>query len=145
MIWHYSSSRFISLYLLFAIGFRGGQSYHIVDLVRDTSFTCLWCNFVFIHPIILFLYFKNSFSISDSAAIAACCGSVSAVTYVSAIQFLESRPIVRRGHMVAVMALMEAPAIIISLIMLNRMDPGSVQKVSLSSILGIHLRMVQSS
>ncbi|MFN8279468.1 MAG: sodium-dependent bicarbonate transport family permease [Saprospiraceae bacterium] len=131
-----SSSRFISLYLLFAIGFRGGQelshSGFSEEILLSLAFGVALSLFI---PSYCFFILRIRFSISDSAAIAACYGSVSAVTYVSAIQFLESRQLSAGGHMVAVMALMEAPAIIISLIMLNRMDPGSVQKVSLSSIL----------
>ena len=49
-------------------------------------------------------------SVENSGAIAAAYGSVSAVTFVTAVSFLEIQSIPFDGHMVAVMALMEAPA-----------------------------------
>jgi hypothetical protein len=56
---------------------------------------------------------------SDAAATAAAYGSVSAVTFVTAITFLEFHKLNSSGHMVAVMALMESPAIIVGLILLS--------------------------
>jgi uncharacterized protein len=55
----------------------------------------------------------------DSGAIAATYGSVSAVTFVTAISFLEMQNIPYNGYMVAVMALMEAPAIIIGVFLVK--------------------------
>jgi len=49
--------------------------------------------------------------VSDAGAVAAAYGSVSAVTFVAAASYLESQGITYGGHVVAVMALMEAPAI----------------------------------
>ncbi len=59
-------------------------------------------------------------SISDSAAVAAAYGSVSAVTFVAAASFLESQKMQFGGHMVAVMALMESPAIVMGVILMMK-------------------------
>ena len=61
-------------------------------------------------------------SISDAGAVAAAYGSVSAVTFVAAGSFLEAQSVHFGGHMVAVMALMEAPAIIMGVILIMKYD-----------------------
>ena len=58
-------------------------------------------------------------SVSNAGAVAATYGSVSAVTFVSAVAFLEVQQITFGGHMVAVMALMESPAIIVGVILMR--------------------------
>jgi hypothetical protein len=55
----------------------------------------------------------------DAAAVAATYGSVSAVTFVTAVQYLENQKIAYGGHMAAAMALMESPAIIMAVILAN--------------------------
>jgi hypothetical protein len=70
-------------------------------------------------PIYTFFILKKKLSIYDSGAIAAAYGSVSAVTFVTAVSFLESQQMELHGHMVAIMALMESPAIIIGLILIS--------------------------
>lgn len=57
-------------------------------------------------------------SVSDAGAVAAAYGSVSAVTFVAAVSFLEAQKLQFDGHMVAVMALMEAPAIVMAVILI---------------------------
>lgn len=59
-------------------------------------------------------------TVSDAGAVAASYGSVSAVTFVAAVAFLEAQQIHFGGHMVAVMALMEAPAIIIGVVLMKK-------------------------
>jgi len=116
-----SSSKFISLYLLFSIGFKGGQ-----ELVHSEINAEIWLSILFglaissLVPLYTFFILKNRMSVSNSAAVAATYGSVSAVTFVSAAAFLEAQKLTFGGHMVAVMALMESPAIIVGVILLNR-------------------------
>ncbi|MCU0444595.1 MAG: sodium-dependent bicarbonate transport family permease [Microscillaceae bacterium] len=115
-----SSSKFISLYLLFSIGFKGGQ-----ELTHSTfSLEILWTIFfgiaiAFVVPIYTFFILKRRLSVENSGAIAAAYGSVSAVTFVSAVSFLEMQKIDFGGHMVAVMALMESPAIIVGVVLIR--------------------------
>ena len=121
-----STSKFLSLYLLFSIGFKGGQELAYSGL----NTTILWSlGFgIFLStliPIYSFYLLKRKFSISDSAALAATYGSVSAVTFVAAVSFLEAQNIAYGGHMVAVMALMESPAIIMGVLLLSKYDKDS--------------------
>lgn len=73
-------------------------------------------------PLYTFFILKRKLSVSDAAAVAATYGSVSAVTFVAATTFLESQKIAFGGEMVAVMALMESPAIIVGVILMMRYD-----------------------
>lgn len=79
---------------------------------------------------------KKRFSIENAGAIAASYGSVSAVTFVTAVSFLEIQKINFGGHMVAVMALMEAPAIVVGVILMRIYDKtkDKTKQTSLSSV-----------
>ena len=115
-----NSSKFISLYLLFVIGFKGGQ-----ELSHETFNTEIAASMLFgigismAIPIYTFFLLKKQLNPYNSAAIAAAYGSVSAVTFVTAVSFLEIQHLQLQGHMVAIMALMESPAIIVGLLLLT--------------------------
>jgi len=115
-----NSSKFISLYLLFSIGFKGGQelahSQFTIEILWSILFGVVVACTI---PLYTFFVLKRKLSIDDSGAIAAAYGSVSAVTFVAATSFLEIQNLTFNGHMVAVMALMEAPAIIIGVILIR--------------------------
>lgn len=129
-----SSAKFISLYLLFSIGFKGGQ-----ELQHSTfSYEILWCCLAGILisaliPIYTFFLVRTRFSVANAAAIAAAYGSVSAVTFVAAAGFLEAQGKVFSGHMVAVMALMEFPAIIAG-VMLYRIYISNSSSTSIRKV-----------
>lgn len=118
-----STSKFISMYLLFSIGFKGGQE--LAHSHLDT--TVLW-GIVFgiiiaiVIPLYAFFILKKRFSIANAGAVAAAYGSVSAVTFVTAVAFLDSMNLKFGGHMVAVMALMEAPAIVVGVLLIHFFD-----------------------
>jgi hypothetical protein len=115
-----NSSKFISLYLLFSIGFKGGQELAHSQFTYEIIWSVLFgIAIAGIIPLYTFFILKRKLSIDDSGAIAAAYGSVSAVTFVTAVSFLESQQLHFGGHMVAVMALMEAPAIIIGVILIR--------------------------
>ena len=115
-----NSSKFISLYLLFAIGFKGGQ-----ELSHETFNTEIAASMLFgigismAIPIYTFFLLKKQLNPYNAAAIAAAYGSVSAVTFVTAVSFLEIQHLQLQGHMVVIMALMESPAIIVGLMLLT--------------------------
>jgi hypothetical protein len=115
-----NSSRFISLYLLFAIGFKGGQELsheHMNgEILWSMGFGVLLSALI---PLASFFLLRIKLNVSDAAATAAAYGSVSAVTFVTAISFLEFHKVHSDGHMVAIMALMESPAIIVGLMLLT--------------------------
>ncbi|MFE3868903.1 sodium-dependent bicarbonate transport family permease [Flavobacterium sp. LS2P90] len=131
-----NTSKFISLYLLFSIGFKGGQelahSHFTIDILWSIVFGVLIAVLI---PLYTFFILKQRFSIENSGAIAAAYGSVSAVTFVTAISFLEIQKYSFSGHMVAVMALMEAPAIIIGVILIRLFSKEEVQKTKMSTII----------
>ncbi|MEM6539934.1 MAG: sodium-dependent bicarbonate transport family permease, partial [Bacteroidota bacterium] len=114
-----NSSKFISLYLLFAIGFKGGLELSHSERNMEIVWSLLFGIFLaFIVPLYAYFLLRRKFSVANSGAIAAAYGSVSAVTFVTAISFLEIEQIHFGGHMVAVMALMEAPSIIVGVLLM---------------------------
>jgi len=130
-----TSARFIALYLLFSIGFRGGQ-----ELAHSAWEPVIGWSLVFgvalaiAIPIWVFFALRTRMGPSDAGATAAAYGSVSAVTFVAAISYLESLNLSFGGHMVAVMALMEAPAIVVGMILLMRYEVDLDPRPSLKSI-----------
>ncbi len=131
-----SSFKFISLYLLFAIGFKGGQELGHSSFNGEIVWSLLFGLFVSaIIPLYTFFILKRKLNISDAGAVAAAYGSVSAVTFVAATSFLEFQNIQFGGHMVAVMALMEFPAIVVGFILIMRFSKKSEKNVSLKSII----------
>jgi hypothetical protein len=131
-----NTSKFISLYLLFSIGFKGGQelahSHFTIDIIWSIVFGVLIAGLI---PLYTFFILKRKYSIENSGAIAAAYGSVSAVTFVTAVSFLEIQKYSFSGHMVAVMALMEAPAIIIGVILIRLFSKEEVEKTKMSTII----------
>lgn len=131
-----SSSKFISLYLLFSIGFKGGQelahSGFTHEIIYSLLFGLLLASLI---PLYTFFILKRNLSISDAGAVAAAYGSVSAVTFVAAASFLEAQKFTFGGHMVAVMALMESPAIIVGVILMMRYEKSQEKKTNLKSVI----------
>lgn len=131
-----NSSKFISLYLLFSIGFKGGQelshSHFTVDILWSVVFGI---GVAVLIPLYCFFILKRKFSVENAGAIAAAYGSVSAVTFVTAVTFLEIQKYTFSGHMVAVMALMEAPAIVVGVILMRIYSKSSSSASSLSSVI----------
>lgn len=118
-----NSAKFISLYLLMSIGFKGGQELSHSELNLDILWALLFGIFLAaIVPVYTFFILKKKLTIANSGAIAAAYGSVSAVTFVTTISFMELEGIPFGGHMVAVMALMEAPSIMIGLLLISIYD-----------------------
>ncbi|KAA1242876.1 sodium-dependent bicarbonate transport family permease [Aquimarina sp. RZ0] len=115
-----NSSKFISLYLLLSIGFKGGQELSHSTFNTEILWSLLFGIFLAIFiPVYTYFILRRKFSIDNAGAIAASYGSVSAVTFVTTISFLEMEQIAFSGHMVAVMALMEAPSIMVGLLLIT--------------------------
>ena len=115
-----NSSKFISLYLLFSIGFKGGQELSHETFTSEIAWSMLFgVTISALIPLYTFFILRRKLNVFDAGAIAATYGSVSAVTFVTAVSYLESQQLTLHGHMVAIMALMESPAIIIGLIMIS--------------------------
>jgi hypothetical protein len=131
----------MSLYLLFAIGFKGGVSLadHGIDLTLGlTLLTGIILSAAI--PLIAYVILRGLSGLSalDAAAVAGHYGSISIVTFVAASSVLESRGIPDDGYMVAVAAAMEAPAILSALWLVTRskgggkMEPGLWREIMLN-------------
>lgn len=113
-------SRFLSLYLLMALGLKGGFALAQSGLTAQVGIslaaaialaTCI--------PLLGYAVLRRFVSGYDAAAVAATYGSVSAVTFVTCVQYLENQQVAYGGHMAAAMALMESPAIIMAVVLAN--------------------------
>lgn len=132
-------SQIISIYLLLAIGLKGGHEIrsaeHLNGLGAILIIGLISCLFI---PYYLFRRLKNMIGSANAAALAACYGSVSAITFIAAQNYLDHQNLPTSGFMVAVMALMETPAIIFSLWLLRvkeNQGHNSNQSVDLFAIL----------
>ncbi len=132
-----NSSKFISIYLLLSIGFKGGQELSHSGINFETVMSMGLGLFLAIAiPLASFFILKRKMSVENAGAIAASYGSVSAVTFVTATSFLDFEAVQFNGHMIAVMALMEAPAIIVGVLLINYFKRESGKpKSRLSNIL----------
>ena len=107
----------ISVYLLFALGLHGG-----VELARSSWDALLWPALATLLlgaliPILCYAALRQigRFTIADAAGIAAHYGSVSAVTFIAAEQFLRRNGIPVEGFMPTLLTLLESPGIHIAL------------------------------
>jgi len=110
----------LSLYLLFAIGFKGGVA--LAESSIDTGMLLTLLAAVGLSaliPVYTFFLMRRRMSTADAAAIAATYGSVSAVTFVTAAGYLDIQGVGWSGYLVAAMALMESPAIIVGILLYN--------------------------
>ena len=113
-------ARFLSLYLLMALGLKGGFALAHSGMTWEvgTSLAAAFALAILV-PLLGFLILRRYVSGFDALAVAATYGSVSAVTFVTAVQTLEHQGIPYGGHMAAAMALMESPAILIAVLGAN--------------------------
>ena len=131
-----TSSSFISLYLLFSIGFRGGQELAHSEL-STSVITAVLTGILsaFVVPIITFFILKKKLGIPNAGAVAAAYGSVSAVTFVTTVSFLEMHNIPFGGHMIAIMAMMEAPSIIMGVLLVKLFSKTNEVEMSIGKLL----------
>jgi uncharacterized protein len=115
----------MALYLMAAIGLKGGVS------VAESGFTTslgaaaaagIALSFLLPLPAFALLRSLGGLSRINAGAVAAHYGSVSLVTFVTAEQMLAGIGLPAAGFMVAVLALMETPAIISGLFLARRGD-----------------------
>ncbi|BAZ40778.1 hypothetical protein NIES4101_67390 [Calothrix sp. NIES-4101] len=112
--------KLFSLYLLFAIGFKGGVELIKSGVSQEVFLTLLAAVLMsLLVPIYSFFILRSQLDTYNAAAIASTYGSISAVTFITAGSFLNQLGIHFDGFMVAALALMESPAIIIGLILVN--------------------------
>ncbi|MEL7106024.1 MAG: sodium-dependent bicarbonate transport family permease [Pseudomonadota bacterium] len=122
-----AAAKALSIYLLFAIGFKGGVGVAAHGLDATLVGALLGGAILsFAIPFVAFglLRVLSSLSTVDAAAVAGHYGSISIVTFVAATSVLEGRGIDAEGYMVAVAAVMEAPAILSALWIIARTGTG---------------------
>lgn len=132
--------KLFSLYLLFAIGFKGGVELVKSGISQEVLLVLLAAILMAcIVPVYTFFILRLKLDPYNAAAIAATYGSISAVTFITAGSFLEQLGIESDGYMVAALALMESPAIIVGLILVNlfaaKQDPDVERDFSWSEVL----------
>jgi hypothetical protein len=115
-------AKFLSLYLLMALGLKGGfelASAGFNHSVLVSVFAALLL--AFLVPLLGYQVLKRWVSGFDAAAIAASYGSVSAVTFITAVQYLETQQMNPGGYMTIALVLMESPAIIVAILLANHL------------------------
>jgi len=117
----------LSIYLLFAIGFKGGVA--VAEHGADAAlFASLGAGIALsaLIPLVAFTILRvmTPFGRTDAAAVAAHYGSISIVTFVAASAALTDRGLEHEGFMVAVAAAMEAPAILVALLLVQGGGPA---------------------
>lgn len=130
----------LSIYLMLAIGLKGGADLAKADLVA--MLPALTAALLLASGIPLWIYAAlrgwAGYSQAEAAALAAHYGSVSAVTFIAAMAYVEAAGLAYEGYVTALLAVMEVPAIIVALILAKRgtqaQQPlGAVLRVVLSS------------
>jgi hypothetical protein len=108
----------LSIYLLFALGLKGG-----VELTHAAPADIVWpvCVTLLLGcltPVTTYLGMRHAggFSVADSAAVAAHYGSVSAVTFIAAQQYCSQANLQLEGYLPTLLTLMESPGIHIALV-----------------------------
>jgi uncharacterized protein len=112
--------KLFSLYLLVAIGYKGGHELFesgLSPLIISTLVAAIVM--ASIVPVYSFFILRIKLDNNNAAAIAATYGSISAVTFITASSLLDKLQIPYGGHMVAALALMESPAIVVGLILVR--------------------------
>jgi len=111
-------AKFFSLYLLMALGFKGGQALSEAGLSGEAAKVIgAALGLALVLPAIWFLFLRRKINPFDAAAIAATYGSVSAVTFITASHFVASRGDEAGGYMTVALVLMESPAIIMAVVL----------------------------
>ncbi|MCA3238201.1 MAG: sodium-dependent bicarbonate transport family permease [bacterium] len=129
-------AKFLSLYLLMALGLKGGFALAQSGLDPTVALSLgAALLMAFLVPAVGYTLLKRFVSRFDAAAVAASYGSVSAVTFVTAMQYLESNQLAAGGHMTVAMVIMESPAIIMAVLLANaarhaQSTPGTLSGTS---------------
>jgi hypothetical protein len=122
-----SISRYLSIYLMMAIGFKGGVAIANTPEIDSEVVSAIGIGLAigFLQPFLGYALLRYTTRIDGptAAAVAAHYGSISMVTFVTAASFLKAHDITYAGYVVAILALMEAPAILSGLFIAHRVAP----------------------
>jgi hypothetical protein len=142
-------AKFLSLYLLMALGLKGGFALAQTGVNAQVLASLgAAMGMAVLVPAIGYQLLRRRVSGFDAAAVAASYGSVSAVTFVTALQVLESQGITAPGHMTVAMVLMETPAIVMAVVLASTLRQAASAGPSLRQVLhesftdGAHLLLL---
>ncbi len=112
-----SSYDFVSLYLLLAIGFKGGVQLSKTNIADFMP--ALWATLAIgvLVPVIAYRFIRLSkkFDRPNAGSIAGHYGSVSAVTFATALAFVESHDMSYESYMMTLMVILEVPALCVGI------------------------------
>lgn len=121
--------KIMSMYLLFSLGFKGGNMLHQSGLTREGVMAMLaTAALSAVTPLWVFPILRKKLGIATAAGVAATYGSVSAVTFIAAAALLRQREVEFGGHMVAAMVIMEFPALVVGVLLARLLDPSSGER-----------------
>lgn len=128
-------SKFISLYLLMAIGFKGGVELHHSGFSTEVLVVVILAIVMaIVVPLYSFYLLRWKLNVPNAAALAAAYGSVSAVTFITGSSLLQGQGIKYGGEMVAAMALMESPSIIIGVWLYRKYSASDNQHLDMKEL-----------
>lgn len=130
-----SISRYLSIYLMMAIGFKGGAAIATTQEFNGEIIATITAGlaFGFIQPLLGFYLLRSTTTLdrATAAAVSAHYGSISMVTFVTAVSYLGINQVAYAGFIIAVVALMEAPAILSGLFLAQDRGGATAKKHSL--------------
>jgi len=135
-----SISKYLGYYLLLSLGLKGGLSLQENGFINEViSVLSLGVLFALLIPIIAYIYLKNLLNTDDAAALSGTYGSVSAVTFVTALAYLSTTSQDFDNYMSAVLVVMEFPAIFMALYLVthSKNDKGNNLKTIRTAFLEI--------
>ncbi len=120
-------SKTLAIFLLLAIGMKGGAALDGAQFNQVAWAAVATLAIGFAVPLWTYAIVRRlgGFGVPDAASLAGHYGSTSAVTFLAAIAFLTSAGHPAEGFMPALLALMEVPAIVVALVLLNRFQGGA--------------------
>jgi uncharacterized protein len=114
-------TKLLALYLMWAIGIKGGVKIREAGFSSEAVWSLILASgLAVVVPAYVYALLRRSMDSANAAALCAVYGSVSAVTFLTAVAFLQRKGIESGGHMVAALALMESPAILMGVIFARR-------------------------
>lgn len=117
-------SKFLSLYLMMAIGFKGGAAIYKAGAITSQMLFLMIAGVTvgFLQPFIAYFLLNKTTDLDKYtiSAISAHYGSVSMVTFLTTINFLEEHGVSYAGYIIAIVALMETPAIVSGLLLAKK-------------------------
>ncbi len=126
-----SVAKFLSMFLLLSLGLKGGHEVRFAEnLTGFMPSLSLGLMSSFVLPLAMFFFVKKRLGMANAAAISASYGSVSALTFIAAMGVLENQGVGFSGFMIAIMAFMEIPGILIAVYLYQRFSNTSGSKRS---------------